>query len=103
VARDCNFVSALCKGVNETVRVGIDFIDLIVTGETLTDPPTVTVSPAGPTISGQDIVDGQATGSAAEALVAGGTAGTTYKVWFAVTTSMGQTRKKHVTLTVDAE
>jgi len=99
VARDCNFVAALCKGVNETARVGVDFIDLIVTGETLTDPPTVTVSPSGPTLSGQDILDD----TKATALVAGGTAGTTYKVWFSCTTSMGQTRKKYVSVTVDAE
>jgi len=99
VARDCNFVSALCKGVNETVRVGIDFVDLIVTGETLTDPPTVTVSPSGPTISGQDILDD----TKATALVAGGTAGVVYKVWISVSTSMGQVRKKHLTVSVDAE
>ena len=99
MARDCNFVSALCKGVNETVRVGIDFVDLIVTGETLTDPPTVTVSPSGPTISGQDILDD----TKATALVAGGTAGVVYKVWISVSTSMGQVRKKHLTVSVDAE
>jgi hypothetical protein len=99
VAADCNFVARLCKGVNETTRVGVDFVDLIVEGETLTDPPTVTVSPSGPTISGQDILDD----TKAVALVAGGTADTTYKVWFAVVTSMGQTRKKYVSLTVEGE
>ena len=99
MARDCNFVAALCKGVNETARVGVDFIDLIVTGETLTDPPTVTVSPSGPTLSGQDILDD----TKATALVAGGTAGVVYKVWISVSTSMGQVRKKHLTVSVDAE
>jgi hypothetical protein len=96
---ECSFVARLCKGVNETARVGVDFVDLIVEGETLTDPPTVTVSPSGPTLSGQDILDD----TKAVALVAGGTAATTYKVWFAVTTSMGQTRKKYVSLTVEGE
>jgi hypothetical protein len=99
VAHDCNFVAHLCKGVNETARLGIDFVDLIVTGETLTDPPTVTASPAGPTVSGQDILDG----TKAIANVAGGTAGTNYKIWFTVVTSLGQTRKKHVTLEIEAE
>jgi hypothetical protein len=96
---DCNFVARLCKGVNETARVGVDFVDLIVEGETLTDPPTVTVSPSGPTLSGQDILSD----TQAVALVAGGTAATTYRVWFSVSTSMGQVRKKYVSVTVEGE
>lgn len=99
MAHDCSFVASLCKGVNETARLGIDFVDLLVVGETLSDPPTVTSSPAGPTISGQDILDD----TKAVANVSGGTAGATYKIWFTVTSSLGQVRKRYISMRVEAE
>ena len=98
MATDCGFVAALCKGVNETRRLGIDLVDLLAVGETLTDPPTVTASPTGPTISGQE-----ASGTEVLATVAGGTGGVTYKIWFSCSTSSGQTIKKYLSLTVDSE
>lgn len=105
MSRDCSHVSNVCKGVNETARVGIDFVDMLAEGETLNDPPTVTVTPASgaPTVSGQDITTGVGGGlTVGEARVAGGSAGT-FKVWIAVTTSAGQVRKKYLALSNEAE
>jgi hypothetical protein len=89
----------MCKSVSEVARVGVDFVDFLVAGETLTDPPTVASSPSGPTISGQDILDG----TKAIANVAAGTAATTYSIVFTVVTSLGQTRKRYISLTIDAD
>ena len=57
-------------------------------GATITGTNTWTVTPAGPTISGQSIVLG---GLKTTALISGGTAGVTYVVTNRIGTSDGET------------
>lgn len=97
MADPCVYTGTICKALGETARVGIDFAELLATGETLTSPPVVTVTPAGPTVTGAAI-----DGTAAVCLVAGGTAGVTYKVVFTVTTDLAQTRVRYLSMTVEA-
>jgi hypothetical protein len=103
LATDCLFLSRACKGVNEVLRFGVDYQDFMAPDESVT-AVTVTVSPSGPTVSDDGVADGDgATGNIAVAMVEGGTAGVTYKVWVAATTTGGQELKRYVSLTVEAE
>ena len=98
MATDCLFLSRACKGVNEALRFGVDYADFLAPDEVIT-AVAVSVSPAGPTVSD----DGVADNTVAVAVVSGGTAGVTYKVWVEVATSGGQALKRYVSVTVEAE
>jgi hypothetical protein len=79
------------KDPSEVVRLGVDFANLLDTGETIIGA-TVTVRSASGVaqaamLSGDDEIDG----SIVRQLITGGVTGTTYKVSFVITTSAGQT------------
>ena len=79
------------KDPSEVVRLGVDFANLLDTGETISGA-TVTVRTASGVaqaamLSGTDEIDG----SIVRQLITGGVTGTTYKVSFIITTSTGQT------------
>ena len=79
------------KDPSEVVRLGVDFANLLDTGESIS---TATVSvrtaqgvDAAAMISGSEDIDG----SVVRQLITGGTAGMAYRVGFTITTSTGQT------------
>ena len=80
------------KDPSEVVRLGIDFANLLATGETISTATVTCRTAAGvdtttAMISGSKVISG----SIVRQLVQGGSAGTTYKLSFLVTTSAGQT------------
>jgi hypothetical protein len=79
------------KDPAETVRLGVDFANLLDTGETITSASVGIRTAAGVStaamLSGTDEIDG----SVVRQLITGGVAGTTYKLSFIAVTSTGQT------------
>ena len=80
----------LVKLAQEVLPVGINFANLLADGETLTGSPTITCSPAGPTISNAAVLTGTfvaswgganiATGQGLTFTLTGGTAGQRYEL-----------------------
>ncbi len=65
----------------------MDFSALLAPGENISGVTSVTASPNGLTLSGSATISGLT----ANQRIAGGTNGTTYKVTFVITTSLGNT------------
>lgn len=87
------------KPVSATRVLGVDFGGHLNNGVTLTGTPTVTVTPAGPTVSGEAVLAASRVinnrtvpiGEGVVFTVAGGTAGTQYRLKITVTASNGET------------
>jgi hypothetical protein len=93
----CGFVFRACMGEAERVRIGIDFVDRLGPGESLTGTPTVSVTPSGPTVT-----DPSAAGTVVQALVGGGPPGN-YRVTFLADTTSGQVLGGWVALVVGSD
>lgn len=79
------------KDPSEIVRLGIDFANLLDTGETISTA-TVTVRTAqGVDAAAMKSGAADISGTVVRQLITGGTAGMSYKVGFTITTSAGQT------------
>lgn len=74
------------KQSGESRTVGMDFVNLLDTGETLSSVSSVTTSPSGLTVG-----SGTISGTKVLVTVSGGSAGTTYRFDFTVVTSSSQT------------
>ncbi len=79
------------KDPGETVRLGIDFADLLATGETISTATAAIRTAAGVTVAAMLSGSASIDGSRVRQLVTGGTTGMSYKLSFTVTTSTGQT------------
>jgi hypothetical protein len=73
---------------------GIDWTDMLADGETITTAAWA-VSPAGPTLSDESILDGVCT-----VWIAGGTVDTAYALTCTITTSRGMIDERTVTIKV---
>jgi len=82
------------KDPDEVVRYGIDFVDRVDDGVTLSSG-TWSSSPAGLTLSASAVAT-----TVASVLVAGGSIGSAHEVTVTVTTSDGQTLQQTATLQI---
>ena len=79
------------KDPQETVRLGVDFVNLLATGETISTATVAIRTAAGVTVAAMLSGSPTTDGSIVRQLITGGTAGQSYKLSFTVTTSTGQT------------
>lgn len=79
------------KDPSEVVRLGVDFSNLLATGETISTTAVSIRTAAG--VSQPSMLSGSPTDSSGivRQLITGGVAGTSYKLSFTITTSTGQT------------
>lgn len=80
---------SIVKQPDESFVHTMDFSGLLGPGETLSSVTSIAATPSGLTLVGAASVSG----SSAQQVIAGGTAGTTYKVTITVLTSAGNTRQ----------
>ena len=79
------------KDPQETVRLGVDFANLLATGETISTAAVSIRTAAGVAVSAMLSGSPVSEGAIVRQLITGGTAGQSYKLSFTVTTSTGQT------------
>jgi len=79
------------KDPSEVVRLGVDFSNLLDTGETISTATVSIRNAAG--VAQAAMLSGSPTNSSGivRQLITGGTAGMAYKISFTITTSTGQT------------
>jgi hypothetical protein len=98
-----------CKTATEASNVSVDFQGYLDAGELITGTPTVTASPAGPSISAiavstTALTIGNASvpiGKAVTFHVTGGTAGTRYTLTAAIDTSSAPSQHRELNLILD--
>jgi hypothetical protein len=79
------------KDPGETVRLGIDFTDLLDTGETISTATAAIRTAAGVTVAAMLSGSEDVSGNVVRQLITGGTAGMSYRLSFTAVTSTGQT------------
>ena len=79
------------KDPDETIRLGVDFANLLADGETISTA-TVSIRTAYGVDTGTDMLSASETidGSVIRQLITGGTSGMSYRISFGITTSTGQ-------------